>query len=44
MAPLLADKAVALYDILTLQEPWKNPHKNATYYPNSLAFYAVYND
>ena len=44
MAPLLADKAVALYDILALQEPWKNPHKNTTYYPNSSVFYTAYND
>jgi len=44
MAPLLADKAVASYDILALQEPWKNPYKNATYCPNSSAFYTAYNN
>jgi hypothetical protein len=44
MAPLLADKAVAAYDILALQEPWRNPHKNATYCPSSSAFYMAYND
>ena len=44
IAPLLADKAVASYDILALQEPWKNPYKNATYCPNSSAFYTAYNN
>ena len=44
MAPLLADKATASYDILALQEPWQNPYKNATYYPSSLAFYVAYNN
>ena len=44
MAPLLADKATASYDILALQEPWQNPYKNATYCPSSLAFYVAYNN
>jgi len=44
MAPLLADQAVALYNVLALQEPWKNPHKNATYCLNLSAFYVAYND
>ena len=44
MAPLLADKVIASYDVLALQEPWQNPHKNATYCPSRSAFYVAYND
>jgi hypothetical protein len=44
MAPLLADKITASYDILALQEPWQNPFKNATYCPSSSAFYAAYDN
>ena len=44
MAPLLADKATASYDILALQEPWHNPYKNATYCPSSAAFYVAYDN
>ena len=44
MAPLLADKIAATYDVLALQEPWQNPHKNATYCPNSSVFYIIHDD
>ncbi len=44
MAPLLADKITALYDILALQEPWQNPFKNATYCPSLSVFYAAYDN
>ena len=44
IAPLLADKTAATYDILALQEPWQNPYKNTTYYPNSSVFYIIYDD
>jgi hypothetical protein len=44
MAPLLADKVITSYDVLALQEPWQNPHKNATYCPSRSAFYVAYND
>ena len=44
MAPLLADRAIALFDVVALQEPWQNPHKNATYCPSTSDFYAAYND
>ena len=44
IAPLLADKTAAIYDILALQEPWQNLYKNATYYPNSLVFYIAHDD
>jgi len=44
MAPLLADKATTLYDILALQEPWQNPYKNTIYYPSLSVFYIIYNN
>lgn len=44
MAPLLASGAITSYDILALQEPWHNPHKNATYCPSSSAFFVAYDN
>ena len=44
MAPLLADKATTLYDILALQELWQNPYKNTIYCLSLSVFYIVYNN
>src|SRR6187402_3869362 len=44
MAPLLASGAITSYDILALQEPWHNRHKNATYCPSSSAFFVAYDN
>jgi len=44
MEPLLADSAVASYDIIAIQEPWKNPQMNRTYCPAAAGYYSAYDD
>ena len=36
---LLQDPEIATYDIITTQEPWRNPHDNAGYNPRSSPFH-----
>ncbi len=42
MAPLIRDAAREGIHILALQEPWQNPHMNATYCPSSCGYWPVY--
>ena len=43
MASLLKDKRTLKYDILAIQEPWKNPFENTTFHPAKDSFHLVYN-
>jgi hypothetical protein len=42
--PLLAEDQVALYNIIAIQEPWKNPTANRTYCPSAADFTPAYDD
>ena len=42
MAPLLADPRTHEFDIIAIQEPWKNPHIETTYCPTRSPFYLLY--
>jgi len=44
MAPLLADKRTRSFDIIAIQEPWKNPEQNRTYCPSASGFIPAYDD
>lgn len=44
MEPMLADDQVGLYDIIALQEPWKNTLENRTYCPRASNFVPAYDD
>jgi hypothetical protein len=44
MEPLLADSRIKSYDIIALQEPWKNPHQNRTYCPAYTGFLPAYDN
>ena len=44
MEPLLADERVQSYDVIAIQEPWKNPQQNRTYCPRSSNFIPAYDD
>jgi exonuclease III len=41
LAALLADQRVKTYDILAVQEPWRNPYDSAAYNPRDSGFYIV---
>ena len=41
MAPLLADPRIQKFDIIAIQEPWKNPYQETTYYPSLCPFYLL---
>ena len=43
MAPMLADENVWKYDIIAIQEPWRNKFQAATYHPVKDRFDLVYN-
>lgn len=43
MAPLLADENVWKYDIIAIQEPWRNQFQTTTYHPVKDRFDLVYN-
>lgn len=43
MAPLLADENVWKYDIIAIQELWRNKFQAATYHPVKDCFNLVYN-
>jgi len=38
---LLEDPRVALYDVIAVQEPWRNSHDSAMYNPRNSPFYLV---
>ena len=38
MAPLLEDAKEQGIHVLAIQEPWQNPHMNATYCPSSCGY------
>jgi exonuclease III len=40
MASFLQDSSVANYDIIAVQEPWRNTHNHATFNPRNSAFHA----
>ena len=42
MEPLLADSRVKAYDLIALQEPWKNPLEDRTYCPSASGFIPAY--
>ncbi len=42
MASLLRDPAVWEYDVITLQEPWHNPHVATTHHPVKDRFHLFY--
>jgi hypothetical protein len=44
MAPLLADENVWKYDIIAIQEPWRNRFQTTTYHPVKDRFDLVYNE
>ena len=44
MAPLLADDQVQAFDIIAVQEPWRNPYQNQTYCLKASGFVPAYND
>src|SRR6266516_7636772 len=41
MAPLLRDSGIAQYDVIAIQEPWRNTHNWATYSPGDSGFRPV---
>lgn len=41
LAALLADPRVKEYDILAIQEPWRNPYDSAAYNPRDSGFHIV---
>ena len=42
MVPLLEDSGISEFDILAIQEPWKNNYAPTTYNPARAGFYLVY--
>jgi hypothetical protein len=44
MEPLLAESRTQSYDIIVIQEPWRNPNQNCTYCPSASAFIPAYDD
>lgn len=44
MVPLLADKKTRRYDVLAIQEPWKNPSAPTTYKARGNGFYLAHNN
>ncbi|KAK7219285.1 hypothetical protein V2G26_007288 [Clonostachys chloroleuca] len=42
MASLLRDKRVMEFDILAIQEPWRNPYIETTHHPAKEAFHLCY--
>jgi exonuclease III len=42
MATLLRDPRVKEYDILAIQEPWRNPFQDTTHHPAKDSFYLCY--
>lgn len=45
MAPLFADNAfISSFDIITIQEPWRNAYQNKTHHPRKDLFELAYLD
>jgi hypothetical protein len=44
MEPLLADPRTRTYDIIAIQEPWKNPFQNRTYCLSQSGFIPIYDN
>ena len=42
MASFLVDKQMLEYDIIALQEPWRNPFQHMTYHPVKDQFDLIY--
>jgi hypothetical protein len=42
IASLLRDKRVIAFDILAIQEPWRNPYTETTHHPAKEAFHLCY--
>lgn len=42
MAPLLRDPKTHSFDILAIQEPWRNPYNHTTHTPNTQQFTLLY--
>jgi hypothetical protein len=42
--PLLAEDQTRSYDIIAIQEPWRNPNQNRTYCPSASGFIPAYDD
>lgn len=40
-APLLQDSSIDIFDIIAIQEPWRNPLNGASYNPGDSGFYLV---
>ena len=43
MAPMLADENIWKYNIIAIQEPWRNKFQAAIYHPVKDCFNLVYN-
>lgn len=41
MASLLRDERIGDFDIIAIQEPWRNPYFHTTHYPCSRSFHLV---
>ena len=44
MASLLRDERIGDFDIIAIQEPWRNPSFHTTHYPHSRSFHLFYPD
>ena len=44
MAPLFNQKMIDSFDIIALQEPWRNTHQNTTYHPRKDVYELSYMD
>src|SRR5437016_13251316 len=42
MAPIFRDPRITEYDILSIQEPWRNPFSATTHHPLKDCFHLVY--
>lgn len=42
MAPMLRDPEIQKFDILAIQEPWRNPHKHTTHQWSKSGFQLAY--
>jgi len=42
LTPLLADLKIQQFDIIAIQEPWKNPKINTSYNPVTSGFHLAY--
>ena len=42
MIPLLQDENIREYDIIAIQEPWRNPFMKTSYNPSTSPFYLAY--